>query len=63
MKRVILAAAVAVLASQYGSTGVVDARQLDDLKFRKSYFVTGDYVVAGIGLRGRGPKRRGYCQH
>ena len=54
MKRVILAAAMAALASQFGGTGVVDARQVDDLKFRKSYFVTGDYVVAGIGLRGRG---------
>ena len=54
MKRVILAAAMAALASQFGGTGVVDARQVDDLKFRKNYFVTGDYVVAGIGLRGRG---------
>ena len=42
------------LAAQFGSTGVVNARQPDDLKFFKNYFVTGDYVVAGVGLSGLG---------
>ena len=55
MKRVILAAAVAALAVQYGTTGVVDARQpTPPLQFFKNYFVTGDYVVGGVGVNGNG---------
>ena len=44
--------------SQIGSTGVVDARQVDDLKFFKNFFVTGDYYIAGVGLKDQG--RRGF---
>ena len=55
MKRVILAAAMAALASQLGSSGVVDARQpTPPLQFFKNYFVTGDYVVGGAGMNGNG---------
>ena len=29
---------------------------MDDLKFFKNYFVTGDYVAAGVGLAGTGSR-------
>ena len=42
-----------VLMAQRGGQAVV-APTADALSFFKSYFVTGDYAVAGIGLKGQG---------
>ena len=54
--QVVRAFAVALAAAtllHVRDTGV-GAQVPDDLKFFKNYFVTGDYVVAGVGLRGTG---------
>lgn len=49
----VLALAVATLV--HAADGGVDAQgQQDGLTFFKNYFVTGDYVAAGVGLRGKG---------
>ncbi len=55
MKRVILAVAVAVLAAQHGTRVGAQVSPLPDaLKFFKSHFVTGDYIVGGVGMYGTG---------
>ena len=53
MKRAFLAAAAAAFLFHFADDRL-GAQPLDDLKFFKNYFVTGDYVAAGVGLRGRG---------
>jgi hypothetical protein len=53
MKRVVLSVlAFAALLSQMSST--LDAQAQPPLNFFKNYFITGDYAVQGIGLRGTG---------
>lgn len=53
MKRVVLSVlACAALLSQVSST--LDAQAQPPLNFFKNYFLTGDYAVQGIGLRGAG---------
>ena len=47
------AAAAAAFLFHFGDDRL-GAQTPDDLKFFKNYFVTGDYVVAGVGLRGSG---------
>ena len=54
MKRVILAGLVAVLVGQYIVAPVTARQGPDDLKFFKNFFVTGDYYIAGVGLKDRG---------
>ena len=56
MKRTILAAVVASLLIQQGAAGIEAQSPAgpDSLQFFKNYFVTGDYAVAGVGLRGSG---------
>jgi hypothetical protein len=54
MKRVLLAGLVAMLVGQYIVSPVTARQATDDLKFFKNFFVTGDYYVAGVGLRDRG---------
>ena len=48
----LLALSVAVMASRGGSAQATSST--DALTYFKNYFVTGDYVVGGVGLRGRG---------
>ena len=52
MKRAILADIVGVLALVSGGTRV--SAQSGSFHFFKNYFVAGDYVVSGVGLRGSG---------
>jgi Bacterial Ig domain len=56
MKRAVLVAIVGAFLLQLPHGGVPVSAQAggDALKFFKNYFVTGDYVVAGVGLRGLG---------
>ena len=60
MKRAFLAAAAAAFLFHFADyrlgaqVAQVAPQPPDDLKFFKNYFVTGDYVVAGVGLRGLG---------
>jgi hypothetical protein len=48
----VLAVGCAVVAGQIH--GLAQAAPTDALKFFKNYFVTGDYAVGGVGLRGQG---------
>lgn len=52
MRRAILAVVTAILVAQPGSSLL--GASTAPLGFFKNYFVTGDYVVAGVGLFGRG---------
>ena len=52
MKRILLLVTSLALLTQAGSSP--RAQTPDALTFFKNYFVTGDYVVGGVGLRGRG---------
>jgi VCBS repeat-containing protein len=52
MKRILWLAIILALLQQANSAIV--AQQPDALGYFKSFFVTGDYVVGGVGLRGRG---------
>ena len=52
MKRILLFATSLALLTQAGSS--TRAQTPDALKFFKNFFVTGDYVVGGVGLRGQG---------
>ena len=55
MKRALLALGLAALIVQHGSERVEALPAPGDaLKFFKSHFVTGDYVVGGVGLYGSG---------
>jgi VCBS repeat-containing protein len=53
MKRALLALGLAALVLQHGADPV-DAASTDALQFFKNYFVTGDYVVGGVGVNGNG---------
>ncbi len=54
MTRVLLTLAIAALVVQPGS-GTLEARAPGDaLGFFKNYFITGDYVVGGVGVNGNG---------
>ena len=48
------AAAIATLLLSLQTTAGAAPAPPDALRFFKNYFVTGDYVVGGIGLRGTG---------
>ena len=52
MKRILLFVTSLALLTQAGSAP--RAQTPDALTFFKNFFVTGDYVVGGVGLRGRG---------
>ena len=52
MKRVLLLAILPALLLQQSVPS--SAQAPDALGFFKNYFITGDYVVGGVGLRGRG---------
>ncbi len=52
MKRILLFATSLALLTQAGSS--TRAQTPDALRFFKNYFITGDYVVGGVGLRGQG---------
>jgi len=52
MKRILLFVTSLALLTQAASS--TRAQTPDALKFFKNFFVTGDYVVGGVGLRGLG---------
>ncbi len=52
MRRALLAAITGLFLFQPGA--VRTSAQADALTFFKNYFITGDYVVGGVGLRGLG---------
>ena len=54
MTRAIFSLALTALVLQHG-TPILEARQTGDaLSFFKNYFITGDYVVGGVGVNGNG---------
>lgn len=52
MKRALLAAVIGAVLLHAGT--VRTSAQADALSFFKNYFITGDYVVGGVGLNGKG---------
>lgn len=54
MKRALLAAVTGALLLQLQQGAPLSAQAPDALTFFKNYFITGDYVVGGVGLRGQG---------
>ncbi len=54
MKRAFLVAVALATVFHLVDKRVAAQTTLDDLKFFKNYFVTGDYCVAGVGLHGQG---------
>ncbi|MDH4066287.1 MAG: hypothetical protein OEW19_17935, partial [Acidobacteriota bacterium] len=54
MKRAFLLALTVATVFHLRDAGVGAQTPPDTLKFFKNYFVTGDYVAAGVGLRGKG---------
>lgn len=54
--KALLAAVTGAFLLQFLQVGVVPvkAQTADSLRFFKNFFVTGDYVVGGVGLRGKG---------
>ena len=55
MKRAVLVAITgAILLQLHQGPAVISALAPDGLTFFKNYFLTGDYVVGGVGLRGKG---------
>ncbi|HXH49237.1 MAG TPA: hypothetical protein VNM47_07810, partial [Terriglobia bacterium] len=53
-RRCLMAAAVAFALLSMPAVSQTALAQSDPLNFGNNYFVTGDYVVAGVGLRGLG---------
>ncbi|HTM32569.1 MAG TPA: hypothetical protein VL263_14760, partial [Vicinamibacterales bacterium] len=54
MKRAFLVAVALATVFHLFDKRVAAQTTTDDLKYFKNYFVTGDYVVSGVGLRGKG---------
>lgn len=54
MKRAVLAAIAGALVLQLHQGAPMSAQAPDALKFFKNYFITGDYAVGGVGLKGQG---------
>ncbi len=54
MKRALLVAIAGALFLSLQPSSPISAQAPDGLTFFKNYFITGDYAVAGVGLRGTG---------